>query len=157
MTDTTCSCCGEHRLPAELAALSCHAETTLCRGCVHWLAGQFEGSTPFGSATPILPVRDMAEAIAFWTATGLSVHPYDDGYTFVNRNGELLHLATDPTLDPARNSSACYIHEPDVSAVHARWQAAGLPVSELLDQPWGMREFSVRDPSGNLIRVGTNL
>jgi hypothetical protein len=25
------------------------------------------------------------------------------------------------------------------------------------DTPWGMREFSVVDPSGNLIRIGTRL
>jgi len=31
-------------------------------------------------------------------------------------------------------------------ALHATWQAAGLDVSEVADQPWGMREFSVLDP-----------
>ena len=37
---------------------------------------------------------------------------------------------------------------------HARWAAAGLPVSQLRAKPWGMVEFSVTDPSGNRLRVG---
>jgi len=37
---------------------------------------------------------------------------------------------------------------------HARWAAAGLPVSQLRAEQWGMVEFSVTDPSGNRLRVG---
>ena len=67
---------------------------------------------------------------------------------------ERKHLATDPTVDPIRNASGCYVHARNVDELHAAWSAAGLPVSDLADQPWGMREFSVKDPSGNLVRVG---
>ena len=150
-----CACCGEGRTPKELVALSCRADVRLCRGCVYWLAGHFEHG-PVGAATPILPVHDMTEAIAFWNATGFDVEPYDDNYVFVSRNGELVHLVADSTLDPARNSSACYIHARNVDELHASWSAAGLPVSTLEDRPWGMFEFSVKDPSGNLVRVGRN-
>lgn len=31
---------------------------------------------------------------------------------------------------------------------------AGLPITSLADQPWGMREFTRTDPSGNHIRIG---
>ena len=154
--DRPCSCCGEPQPPDGLAALTCHREIVVCRACVHWLAGTF-GGVRSGSATPILPVRDMAESVAFWTAAGLSVERYDDGYAFVVRDGELLHLAADPGVDPALKASGCYIHARNVDELHAAWSAAGLPVSELADQPWGMREFSVKDPSGNLVRVGRNI
>ena len=155
MPDTTslCACCGSPH--DQLAALECHPETAICRDCAHWLAGQF-GAGPPGAATPILPVLDMTAAIAFWKATGFGVEPYDDGYAFVLRNGELLHLVADPTLDPLKNSSACYIHAPNVDELHTQWSGAGLSVSELEDRPWGMYEFNVKDPSGNLIRVGRN-
>lgn len=151
----SCACCGEVFAAAKLVALSCREDVRLCRGCVHWLAGQFEMG-PVGAATPILPVHDMVSAIAFWTATGFDVEPYDDNYVFVSRNGELVHLALDQTLDPARNSSACYVHARNVDELHALWSAAGLAVTPLEDRPWGMFEFSVKDPSGNLVRVGRN-
>ena len=150
-----CTCCGESPVTGELASLSCHPEVVVCRSCVHWLAGQF-GDGPAGAATPILQVHDMSEALTFWKATGFDVEPYDENYVFVSRNGELLHLAADPTLDPTRNSAACYIHARNVDELHTTWKAVGLPVSDIADQPWGMREFSVKDPSGNLVRVGRN-
>ena len=35
----------------------------------------------------------------------------------------------------------------------ARVQAGAEVVSEPTDQPWGVRDFALRDPAGNLIRV----
>jgi uncharacterized glyoxalase superfamily protein PhnB len=32
--------------------------------------------------------------------------------------------------------------------------AAGLPATGIEDQPWGMREFVLTDPSGNRVRIG---
>lgn len=107
---------------------------------------------------PILPVRDMAEAEAFYVRAGFDVTRYDDGYGWVHRNGrELFHLVAAADLDPDRNPSACYIHTADVDDWHVAWLAADLPVSELENQTWGMREFTVFDPSGNRLRVGTNI
>ena len=106
-------------------------------------------------AIPILPVRELAEASALWTSAGLTVEVYDAGYAFVLADGcEIVHLAVQPSLDPAANPSACYIHVADVRDWHDRLADAGLPVTEVRDEPWGMTEFSVRDPSGNLVRVG---
>lgn len=107
---------------------------------------------------PILPVRDMAEAESFYRLAGFEVTRYDDGYGWVRRNGrELFHLVAAPELEPERNSSACYIHTADVDAWHVGWRDADLPVGDLENQPWGMREFTVFDPSGNRLRVGTNV
>src|SRR6266536_5330952 len=41
-----------------------------------------------------------------------------------------------------------------VDAWHARMSAAGLPVTPLQEEPWGMREFTLTDPSGNHLRIG---
>ena len=43
-------------------------------------------------------------------------------------------------------------HRPDAPLVSSR--APGLPVTELREEPWGMREFNVVDAGGNRIRVG---
>jgi catechol 2,3-dioxygenase-like lactoylglutathione lyase family enzyme len=42
----------------------------------------------------------------------------------------------------------------DLDAAFTRMQAAGAEiVQEPIEQPWGTRDFAVRDPSGNLVRV----
>jgi catechol 2,3-dioxygenase-like lactoylglutathione lyase family enzyme len=110
-------------------------------------------------AIPILPVRDMAEAVAFWSRIPqLAVEPYDAGYAFVLHAGhELVHLGGAPDLDVGAKRSGCYVHVPDVDGLHRACVAAALPVSEVRDEPWGMREFRLSDPSGNTVRIGRAL
>ena len=110
---------------------------------------------PWLHALPILPTTDLDAAAEFYLAAGLTVERYDAGYAFVSYGGhEVLHLAVVPELDPAANFTASYLHVPDVDAVHDQLRAAGLPVTSVRDEPWGMREFSLVDPSGNRLRVG---
>jgi uncharacterized glyoxalase superfamily protein PhnB len=63
-------------------------------------------------------------------------------------------LGHEPKIDPAANRAGCYLVVPDVEEWHATLDAAGLPVTALADQPWGMREFTLTDPSGNHVRIG---
>lgn len=148
-----CGCCGNERAADQVAALGRHPDVHVCRGCAQWLAAR-AGAV---RSTPILATRDMAEAKAFYEAAGFAVDAYDDGYAFVQRGGaELLHLVRSDIVDPSANAASCYLHSPDPDRWHAAWSAAGLPVGAIEDRPWGMREFEVRDPSGNLIRVGRN-
>jgi catechol 2,3-dioxygenase-like lactoylglutathione lyase family enzyme len=47
-----------------------------------------------------------------------------------------------------------HFHSDDLDATFEKVRAAGAEVvSEPADQPWGTRDFAVRDPSGNLVRV----
>ena len=49
-----------------------------------------------------------------------------------------------------------YVAVPDADAHHARAVAAGAEiVSPLADQPYGSRDYSARDPEGNLWSFGT--
>jgi catechol 2,3-dioxygenase-like lactoylglutathione lyase family enzyme len=106
-------------------------------------------------AIPILPVRNLQEAAEFWTSTGLEVRTHDEQYALVLADGhEFLHLALRPSLDPEANHAGCYIHVADLPGWHDRLSAAGLPVGPIRDEPWGMTEFAVRDPSGSLVRIG---
>jgi predicted enzyme related to lactoylglutathione lyase len=42
----------------------------------------------------------------------------------------------------------------DVDAIHQRAKAQGVPiVYALTDEPWGVRRFFLRDPSGKLLNV----
>lgn len=104
---------------------------------------------------PILPVAGMDEAIDFYRRLGFDVSAYDAGYAWVSHRGhEILHLRLVEDLDPAMNAASCYLHVDDADAVHVAWTAAGATAEPLADQPWGMREFAVTDPSGNRLRVG---
>lgn len=108
--------------------------------------------------TPTFPVVNMDDAVRFYEAAGLNVDRYDDGFAFV-RNGDdsLVDFDLIDHIDPTRNGAGCYVIVPKVDEWHARFHATGMPVSSVESKPWGMREFSVRDPSGNNLRIGQNL
>ena len=47
-----------------------------------------------------------------------------------------------------------HFHTDDLDATFEKLRAAGAEiVQEPTDQPWGTRDFAVRDPSGNLVRI----
>ncbi len=106
----------------------------------------------------IFPTADMKASIAFYESLGFSVVSYDEGYAWVQIDGrELFHLSSYPELNCGENRAAGYFHVQEVEAVHTKWTAKVDTTDPLGDRPWGMREFSITDPSGNLLRVGQNL
>ena len=47
-----------------------------------------------------------------------------------------------------------HFHSDDLDAAFEKVKAGGAEiVQEPTDQPWGTRDFAVRDPSGNMVRV----
>ncbi|HZK74469.1 MAG TPA: VOC family protein, partial [Clostridia bacterium] len=47
-----------------------------------------------------------------------------------------------------------HLHADDLGAAFERVRASGAEiVQEPTDQFWGTRDFAVRDPSGNLVRI----
>jgi uncharacterized glyoxalase superfamily protein PhnB len=60
-----------------------------------------------------------------------------------------------PPENPRAARASIYIGTPDVEALHARARDAGITVSELVDQDYGSRDFSARDPEGNHWSFGT--
>ncbi|MGE0297321.1 VOC family protein [Pseudonocardia sp.] len=115
------------------------------------------------SIYPTLRYDDAAAAIRFLTAAlglaELAVHA-DDG---VVQHAELAHddgvvmIGTrrgGDTFDTGR--AVLYIAVEDADAHHDRAVAAGAEVvMPLTDQPYGSREYAVRDPEGNVWSVGT--
>jgi uncharacterized glyoxalase superfamily protein PhnB len=75
-------------------------------------------------------------------------------FAFVDFDGQSVFDLDVVDIDPARNGAGCYLGVPDVDGWHVRMSAAGVPVTPIADQPWGMREFTVADPSGNHVRIG---
>jgi hydroxymethylpyrimidine/phosphomethylpyrimidine kinase len=113
-------------------------------------------------STPTLPVIDIPQAVAFYQRAGFGVRVYrhddddpGDGFAFVDFDGQsVFDLDAAADMDPATNRSGCYLIVNEADEWHARMTADGLAVTPLADQPWGMREFTLTDPSGNHIRIG---
>jgi hypothetical protein len=154
-TDTgtaTCACCGSEFADGELVSLMCHGDIRLCGNCIGWLASQ---RGQLIRAVPMLATDDVAASAAFWAAAGFEVETYDEGFAAAYRDGVELHLAT-PAPD-GRDRGEAYVHVANVDVLHTAWKAAGLDVTDVEDQPWGMREFSVLDPGNNRVRVGRSI
>jgi catechol 2,3-dioxygenase-like lactoylglutathione lyase family enzyme len=152
----TCSCCGRDYDDRMVARLDGREDVAVCRGCLEQLLGRVGVSS-----TPALPVQDLRKAVAFYEAAGFGVRIYEGdgarepGFAFVDFDGQsVFDLDLASHIDPARNGGGCYIVTNDVDAWHARMSAAGLPVTLVQEQPWGMREFTLADPSGNHLRIG---
>lgn len=147
----TCSCCGEQRDAAKLTALRCHPEVQVCRGCIAWL-GEASGSM---DVTPTLPVLDMDAAVEFYETAGFEVRAYEGGgFAFVSFEDRSVF---DLGLEPAAAGAGAYLIVPDPDEWHSRLAGLGLPVGELADQDYGMREFTLTDPFGNRLRFGRSL
>jgi len=115
---------------------------------------------------PILPVRDVANALTRYKQLGFEGILYEElngngrhFYGFLWRGDVRFHLQLAPDLDPHQNTSAVYVYVDDPDALFAEWRAAS-PEGELRqpqDMPWQMREMSYSDPDGNLFRIGRPL
>ena len=114
---------------------------------------------------PTLRYQDAPAAIDFLDRAfrfhRKAVHENEDGTVM---HAELTHgrgmvmLGTtgqgDPEFDTGRAS--IYVIVPDPDAIHERARAAGAEITrELQDMDYGSREFSARDPEGNVWSFGT--
>jgi len=113
---------------------------------------------------PQLVVRDMAEALAFYTEKldfrfAFAWPEERPIYAGLMRGADEMHLILSPGQGRYGHCGAVVLCE-DVDGVFAAFQARGLvfptrPDSPVhvapLDQSWGTREFYVDDPCGNTL------
>ncbi|HEY8683746.1 MAG TPA: VOC family protein [Rhodanobacter sp.] len=109
-----------------------------------------------------VPALDFAVSEQFYLALGFEVPWSEDGLAYV-RHGEtsfLLQAFNEPAF--ARNFQMHLLVE-SADDWHAHVLAAGVTarfgvaMGEPTDQPWGMRDFTLFDPSGVLWRVAQNI
>ena len=106
------------------------------------------------SAVPILPARDLDEAVAFYGRLGFQPTGRHPDYVLLRREAAELHLWLCADRHIAENT-ACYLRVDDLHALHRELDAADLDrMTAPHAKPWGMAEFEVWDPSGNLLRFG---
>ena len=118
---------------------------------------------PKEGSEPILPVQDLSRARAFYESLGFKAGYHDDRYEILRRGDLVVHLEPRDNLVPATNRTTCYWRVADADELYQEFTSLGLPFEGLprltapSDEPWGMREFTLKDPAGNLIRVGHEL
>jgi catechol 2,3-dioxygenase-like lactoylglutathione lyase family enzyme len=113
-------------------------------------------------AIPTLPSRSVLETFAFYRRLGFNGKIVGDGdsYAILTRGAIEIHFFTHTELRPAESSAGCYVRVLDVKDIYQAFAIAQLPrkgiprMDPLEDKPWGMREFAIVDPDGNLLRVG---
>ncbi len=118
--------------------------------------------TPNDLAIPILPSRSIVKTAAFYKAMGFEggPHEHDANYAILCRGSIELHFFAHAELKPEDSWAGCYIRVADVNPIYEAISALGLPgkgiprMDRLEDKPWGLREFSLVDPDGNLLRIG---
>jgi catechol 2,3-dioxygenase-like lactoylglutathione lyase family enzyme len=116
-------------------------------------------------AFPVLAVRDIGAAETFYASLGFGTKGrWDDlGYLIMHLARVELHFSSRPSLDRFRSDGSVFLRVADARAVHARLAALALPeegvprLTTLEEKPWGMLEFALVDPDGNLLRVGQEL
>lgn len=120
------------------------------------------------SAVPILLSRDLRRTLQLYEALGFedrgSRPPEEWHYLILARGDIALHFSEDSGLDPLTTSSMCYLYVGDAEALYKQWRAHVVPdpatghrITPPTRTDFGLVEFALVDPDGNLLRVGSPL
>jgi hypothetical protein len=101
------------------------------------------------SIAPRFVVGDLEQALAFYGQLGFATTYQDEGFAIVERDGIDLHL--NPSEEPPKSHSVCWIGVTNIEALYQEYLPTNAISSPLVAQPWGLKEFSIRDPFRNLI------
>ena len=111
-------------------------------------------------ATPNLPSRDLTATSLFYAQLGFKETFKDDGGLILQRDTIQIEFFPWTPLDPKTNIASCCLRVTDCRSLHQAFGEANLPashlhiprISEPVEQPWGLTEFALIDPDGNLLR-----
>jgi extradiol dioxygenase family protein len=101
-----------------------------------------------------LPVLDFIESRRFYIETleCTMVEEFED-LMILLMDGIELHLwKCDEKLVP--ENSSIYVRIPEVDLLFEHYQTKLYGKIQISNRPWGMREFYIIDPSGNLLKFG---
>jgi uncharacterized glyoxalase superfamily protein PhnB len=109
----------------------------------------------------VLAVRNLKESTRFYTEVlGFRRDPIAaEGWSFLTRDNFKLRLGECPDEKPAGElgdrSYFVYLTVEGLDQLYQELSARGAQViSAPENQPWGMREFSIRTPDGHRIKFG---
>jgi hypothetical protein len=121
---------------------------------------------------PILPCRSIDDQISFYESLGFEVTYRQKAPNFfaaIRRGAIELQFFTMKGYEPAISYSTCYVMVSDVDRLYADFRAGlkqslgriptrGIPrIGAIGDMSYGVRQFLLTDPGGNIIRIGQPL
>ena len=127
---------------------------------------------PADRMIPILPCRSIDDQIAFYEAIGFEVtyrQKAPNVFASVRRGAIELQFFVLKGYEPANSYSTCYVLVSDVDRLYGEFRAGlkaalgriptrGIPrIGALGDMAYGVRQFLLTDPGGNIIRIGQPL
>ena len=107
-------------------------------------------------AIPVLASLDIAATRDFYVRElGFAEVVYETtNYLIVRRDELELHFWLAPDRMHPENTS-CYIRGGQVPALYEEFHGRGVTrLSAFEVRPWNMKEFTIHDPHGNLLRFG---
>lgn len=107
--------------------------------------------TKFVRIAPRLIVNDLESALTFYKSLGFDVERHDETLAFAKADGFDLHIHHDPNSRPSH--SVWWIEVEGIEVLYKTCQdsSSAKVCSEIMSQPWGFREFNIRDPFNNLL------
>jgi predicted enzyme related to lactoylglutathione lyase len=108
----------------------------------------------FEKIMPEIPLADVAAGVAHYRdVLGFSVNYQMDGFAVIDRDRARILLITKTAQH--NGIASCYVYVADADALHAELTAKGAHVEAApVSRPWGLREFRVFDPEGNILTLG---
>ena len=104
-------------------------------------------------AIPILLTPDIEATRAYAEGLGFDVETFGD-YAILRGYGIELHY-TYTTRPEVCSETSCYIRGGGILALHEALKARGAErLTGITSRPWGMTEFYLHDPHGNLLKFG---
>ena len=98
-------------------------------------------------------VPDLEAALQFYRAVGFTVERETPTFVTLRWDSTLLFIAQNAHATAAPRWTNIRIVVADVDAIWERIRELELPiVSHIADRPYGLRDFTVRDPAGFEIR-----
>ena len=108
----------------------------------------------FEKIMPEFPLADVAAGVAYYREVmGFSVNYQMAGFAVMDRDRARILLIT--KTDQHKGIASCYIYVADADALHTELSGRGANVEAApVSRPWGLREFRVFDPEGNILTLG---
>jgi catechol 2,3-dioxygenase-like lactoylglutathione lyase family enzyme len=108
-------------------------------------------------AIPVLVSTDIERAAETYDSKGFSIVHAAHNYLILRRRAVELHVSSVAQI-PEPHCVSAYIRVGDVDEWHSAFKnGRSKRLSEVLDKPWGMREFHFIDDDGNLLNIGQML
>ncbi len=121
---------------------------------------------------PILPCRSIDDQISFYESLGFEVtyrQKTPNVFAAIRRGPIELQFFTLKGYEPGNSYSTCYVMVSNVDQLYADFRAGlkqslgriptrGMPrIGAIGDMSYGVRQFLLTDPGGNIIRIGQPL